>query len=279
MTARVDSLSNYQIKPGQTVWAYGAGLLGATKVMVGDAEATGLISYDDVTLGFTAPTQPGGSTNWVQVTGKDGSTSPCVGDGQLVTYLDDVLDPPRGALRLDSLTPSTITAGRADSYWVLGSGLSATSVVVLENHNCDFETHDDERLMIKVPEFRHDSSKPTAVLRVHTAQTSAEIEVACVTIDDVVPEDHAPAIGHLDPTQLPASGGTLTLWGGGLNSVTHVTVGRVEATIDELHADHVVVTVPSLAEHVHEEVNVFAATAHAGTPTIPALTMLRVTAE
>src|SRR5262249_46456265 len=110
----------HQVTPGQIVWAYGAGFTGTAKVTVGDAAATDLINYDDTTLGFTVPAQPGGSTNWVQVTGADGSTSPCEGDGQLVTYLNDVLDPPRGRLKLDSVTPSPITAGRADNYWLVG---------------------------------------------------------------------------------------------------------------------------------------------------------------
>ncbi|MDT4920807.1 MAG: hypothetical protein QOI15_1709 [Pseudonocardiales bacterium] len=279
MGPRVESLSNYQVTAGQNVWAYGAGFTGVKKITVGDAEATEIVCYEDNTIGFHVPKQPGGSSHWVQITGADGSVSQCVSNAQLLTYLDEVFDQPRGQLRLDSITPSPVTVGRADSYWVLGSGLSATSVVVMDGHSCDFETHDDERLVIHVPQFHHPTEQTSMRLRVHTAHTQAELEVACVSLDDVVPEDHAPAIGHLEPTQLPASGGKLTLWGAGLNGVTHVDVGLIAATIDEVHADHIVVTVPSLADHVHEELNVVAVTPHAGTPTIPALTMLRVTAD
>jgi hypothetical protein len=179
MGPRVDSLSNHRVTPGQIIWAYGAGFTGVARVTVGDSAATDLINYDDVTLGFTVPKQPGGSANWVQVTGADGSTSPCIGEGQLLTYLDEVIDPPRGKLELDSVTPP--------------------------------------------------------------------------------------------------SGGTLTVHGGALSGVLSVAVGNVEATIDELHDDHIVVTVGSLAEYAYTEVPVVAITEHAGTPTND-LTKLRVRA-
>lgn len=279
MGPRVDSLSNYQVTAGQNVWAYGAGFTGAKKVTVGDAEATEIVCYEDNTIGFHVPKQLGGTSQWVQITGADGSVSACDGNAQLVTYLDEVFDQPRGELRLDSVTPSPITVGRADSYWLLGSGLSAVSVIVLDgHHSCDFETHDDERLVIHVPEFNHPTSQTTMQLSVNTAHARAELQVECVSLDDVVPDDHAPAIGHLEPPQLPASGGRLTLWGSGLNSVTSVSVGTLDATIEELHADHIVVTVGSLADHVHDMVNVSAVTPHAGTP-VTDLTMLRVTAD
>src|SRR3954449_216215 len=119
MGPRVDSLSNHQVTAGQQIFAYGAGFTGATRVRVGEEEATHVFQYDDTTIGFTVPAQPGGSTNWVVVVGADGTGSPCVGDGQLVAYLDEVLDAPRGTLRLDSITPSPVVTGRADSYWVL----------------------------------------------------------------------------------------------------------------------------------------------------------------
>jgi hypothetical protein len=275
MTPRVDSLSNYEVTPGQTVWAYGAGFTGARRVSVGDADATELINYDDVTLGFTVPKQPGGSSNWVQVTGADGTASPCEGSGQLLTYADEVLDPPRGEFRLDSVTPSPITAGRADSYWLQGSGLSAVSLVLIEDNNCSFETHDDARLIFHVPEFRHDSGQPTATLRVHTANTSKDLDVDCVTLADVVPTDAQPWIGHLEPTELPPSGGSFTVHGGALREVLQVTVGGIEATIDDRHDDHIDVTVGSLADYAYTEVPVVAVTEHAGTPTND-LTKLRV---
>jgi hypothetical protein len=277
MGPRVDSLSNYEVTGGQLVWAYGAGFTGAKRVTVGDTDATDLINYDDVTLGFTVPKQPGGSSNWVQVTGADGTTSPCEGSGQLLTYADEVIDPPRGEFRLDSVTPSPITAGRADSYWLQGSGLSAVSLVLIEDNNCSFETHDDTRLVFQVPEFRHDSSRPTATLRVHTATTSEDLAVECVTLADVLPSDAQPWVGHLDPIELPAEGGTLTLHGGALRDVLHVYVGNVEATIDELHDDQIVVTVGSLADYAYTGVQVSAVTERAGSPTDD-LTKLRVRA-
>jgi len=266
MGPRVDSLSNYQVTAGQQIYAYGAGFSGATRVTVGDAEATHVYSADDVAIVFTLPNQPGGSTNWVVVTGADGSTSPCVGDAQLVTYLDGVTDQPRGALRLDSVTPSPIVAGRPNDYWLVGSGLSGAVVVMVEGHSCDFETHDDARLVMRVPAFRHDSSQPTVEVKVHDQQTSATLAVQCVTEADATPPAGPPWVGHLDPAELPASGGRLVVHGGSLSDVTAIDVGGIDATIEEVHDDQVVVTLGSLAGYEHQQLMVVAVTPRGGTP-------------
>ena len=47
MGPRVDSLSNYQVTAGQQIYAYGAGFAGATRVTVGDVEATHDVSGHD----------------------------------------------------------------------------------------------------------------------------------------------------------------------------------------------------------------------------------------
>ena len=266
MGPRVDSLSNYQVTAGQQIYAYGAGFAGATRVTVGDAEATHVYSADDVTIVFTLPNQPGGSTNWVVVTGADGSTSPCVGDAQLVTYLDGVTDQPRGALRLDSVTPSPIVAGRPNDYWLVGSGLSGAVVVMVEGHSCDFETHDDARLVMRVPAFRHDSGQPTVEVKVHDQQTSATLAVACVTEADATPPAGPPWVGHLDPAELPASGGRLVVHGGSLSDVTAIDVGGIDATIEEIHDDQVVISLGSLAGYEHQHLPVTAITPRGGTP-------------
>jgi len=278
MGPRVDSLSNYQVTAGQQIYAYGAGFTGAMKVTVGDAEATHVYTAEDTSIVFTLPRQPGGSTAWVVVTGADGSTSPCVGDAQLVTYLDDVLDPPRGPLRLDSVTPTPIVAGRPDDYWLLGSGLSGAVAVILDGTACDYETHDDGRLVIRVPAFHHDSSRPTAELKVHTHETFATLAVPCVIEADVVPSDSPPWVGHLEPPELPAAGGRLVVRGGALREVTNVLVGGTDAVIEEVHDDHVLVSVGSLAGHEHEELMVVAVTPRAGTPFTDGA-KLRVTAQ
>lgn len=266
MGPRVDSLSNYQVTAGQQIYAYGAGFAGATRVTVGDVEATHVFSADDVTILFTLPDQPGGSTNWVVVTGADGTTSPCVGAAQLVTYVDGVTDQPRGALRLDGVTPSPIVAGQPNSYWVLGSGLSDVNVVIVGGHGCNYETHDDARLVIEVPAFDHDSSKPTVLLRVHDSQTHADLDVPCVTIADASPAAGTPWVGHLEPSELPVTGGRLVVHGGSLGDVTAIDVGGVEATIEEIHDDQVIVHVGSLAGHEHQQLMVVAVTPRGGTP-------------
>ena len=266
MGPRVDSLSNYQVTAGQQIYAYGAGFAGATRVTVGDAEATHVFSADDVTILFTLPDQPGGSTNWVVVTGADGSTSPCVGDAQLVTYLDGVIDPPRGALRLDSVTPSPIVAGRPNDYWLVGSGLSDAGVVMVGGQACDFETHDDARLIMRVPAFHHDSSQPAVEVKVHDQQTSATLAVPCVTEADATPPAGPPWVGHLDPEELPATGGRLVVHGGSLSDVTAIDVGGIDATIEEIHDDQVVVSLGSLAGYEHQQLMVVAVTPRGGTP-------------
>ena len=266
MGPRVDSLSNYQVTSGQQIYAYGGGLQGATRVTVGDAEATHVYSAEDTSIVFTLPSQPGGSTNWVVVTGADGSTSPCVGDAQLVTYLDGVTEQPRGPLRIDSVTPSPIVAGQANSYWVLGSGFSDAVAVIVEGHACNHETHDDTRLVIQVPEFRHDSSQPTVLLRIHDSQTHADLDVPCMTSADATPPAGPPWVGHLEPAELTAAGGRVVVHGGSLGDVTAIDVGGVEATIDEVHDDQVVITLGSLAGHEHEWLMVVAVTPRGGTP-------------
>jgi hypothetical protein len=277
MPPKLDSLSNYEVKSGQRIYGYGSGLAGASGVTVGDAAATDVYAAEDDAVLFVVPHQPGGSRNWVVVTGHDGSTSPCEGEAQLLTYVDEVFDPPvGGAVSLQSITPSPVTVGRADSYWVLGSGLAAVSVVVFGPHACTYETHDDTRLLIHIPEFHIDSTHATMDLAIHTPDSTATLAVDVVPLADALPADQQPWIGHLDPPSLPASGGRLTIMGGGLHGVTSVGIGNAEVTLEEVHDERIVVSVGSLAEYVHTQVAVEAVSPVGGTPVLDA-TMLRVT--
>ena len=52
---------------------------------------------------------------------------------------------------LTALIPETVTLGRADTYWLTGSGLSMTAGVIIGNDAAAYETHDDTRLMLHIP--------------------------------------------------------------------------------------------------------------------------------
>lgn len=108
MAAHIDSLSNHQVTAGQHVRASGTGFVDVSAVQVGDAWADDVRAEAGGTLvGFTVPAQPEGSSAWVIVHLADGSSSPCEGDAQFVTYTSSVLDPPPGELRVESIVPDT----------------------------------------------------------------------------------------------------------------------------------------------------------------------------
>jgi hypothetical protein len=254
MAPRIDSLSNHQVSEGQSIFAYGSGFVDVTGVQVGTEWATSFVVDGDTIITFTTPHQPGGSTNWVVVHLADGTTSPAEGDPQMVTY-DSILEPPAGALTIDSIVPDTITLGRADTYWVMGTGLSQTHIVTLGNDAPTFETYDDTRVMLHVHELPLDSGA-SLELTIFAGEHHATLTVNTAVAEEPEKPYDRPVIFSVEPMTLPAGGGQITIHGDDFQYVTTAAVGGVAATIDSLERTQIVATVGSLAEHVGQTVGV-----------------------
>lgn len=253
---QLDSLSNHQVAPGETIYGYGSGFEGVTGVQVG-AEWASYFKVDGTTVvTFTLPHGAGGATEWVILHRSDGTSSPCLGDGQLVTYASP-LDAPAAPLRLDSLTPDTLTIGRADTYWLLGAGLSKVTAVVIGQHGCGYEAYDDERLVLHVPEnVTLDAGSTTVGIQVMAHTGDATLTVPCHQLVDDSSAGGPPSVFSVEPTSLPSTGGQLTIYGGGFQGVQWVHVGDAEVTIESAHHDVLVVHVGSLAHSAGGRVGV-----------------------
>jgi hypothetical protein len=253
---QLDSLSNHRVSAGESVYGYGSGFDGITGVQVGAEWAADFRVDGGTIVTFTVPHGAGGASEWVVLHAADGTTSPCVGDEQRITYVDP-LAAPSGPLRLDGISPETITVGRADSYWLIGGGLSAASGVVVGHSGCEYETYDDERLILHVPDqVRVDAGATSVEVKVLSPNGDGTLHVPCIQIADATSAGGAPAVLGVDPTSLPSSGGQLTIRGGGFQEVTWVHVGASTATIQSLHHDTIVVQVDSLADFVGQRLGV-----------------------
>ncbi len=257
MAAHIDSLSNHEVSPGQTVYATGAGFVGVTGIQVGDAWSDNLHVDGTETASFAVPQQPDGLTAWVVVHLADGTSSPCEGDAQLVTYRSTVLDAPPGTLTLTELTPDTLTLGRADTYWLSGSGLSLTSAVIVGNHAAQYETYDDTRMMLHVPAVEGPEGG-TIELTVVAGGHTEVMQVPC-TAGEAAPLHHyqGPLLTSIEPQTMTAEGGQLTIHGADLDYVHTVCIGvTLTAPPDSTSYDTLVVTVPSLADYVGQSLGI-----------------------
>ena len=254
---RLDSLSNHEVTAGQHIHGYGSGFEAVIGVQVGTEWATDFKVDGTTIVSFTVPHGAGGASEWVIVHRGDGTSSPCVGDDQRLTYVDP-LAAPNPALRLDSITPETITLGRADSYWVLGAGLSAVSWTTVGHSGCEYETYDDTRLILHVPEqVRVDEGATTVEVKVATPSGPIQsLQVPCTKLADAQVAGGPPAVLNVDPTSLPSSGGRLTIHGGGFTELQWVHVGAADVTIESAHEAVIVVHVGSLADYVGQRLGV-----------------------
>ena len=253
---QLDSLSNHQVSPGESIYGYGSGFDGVTGVQVGTEWAPYFKVDGTTVVTFTLPHGAGGASEWVVLHRGDGTSSPCVGDEQRITYVNP-LDAPAAPLRLDSLTPDTVTIGRADTYWLLGAGLSKVTAVVIGRNACGYETYDDQRLVMHVPELvTVDAGSTTVDIKVMGHTGDATLTVPTLQLVDAESAAGPPSVFSVEPTSLPSSGGQLTIYGGGFQGVQWVHVGDADVTIESAHHDVLVVHVGSLAHSAGGRVGV-----------------------
>jgi hypothetical protein len=257
MAPRVDSLSNHRIGVGdplRSIFVYGSGFRDVTGVQVGDAWAESLQVDGESIITVALPHLTAGTTNWVIVHTLDGS-SPCEGDGQLLT-VDDLTDVPPAELRLDGMEPATIALGRADTYWLSGSGLSQVTMAHIGGTACRVESYDDNRLVLYIPEAVDGGSDGATVeVEVFAPHQSATLRVSCSA--PVAPhEDGWPVVTGVEPTRLGVEGGRIVVQGVRLDRVMTVTVGPVTCQVESASAGSVTAVVPSLEGHRGETLEV-----------------------
>jgi len=257
MAPRIEYLSNHRIgvgDPMRSIFLHGTGFQGATGVQIGDQWAESYIVDGDTVITVTLPHLIAGTTNWVIVHGPDG-TSPCEGDGQLIT-VDDLTDVPAGEVRLDEMVPSTIALGRADTYWIMGTGLSQVTMAQIGGTACPVESYDDTRLMVHIPE-QVDGGVDGATLEmlVSSPGHTTSLMVSCSA--PVAPHEEGwPVLTSVDPTRLGVDGGRITVQGVRLDWVMTVSVGDVACTLESTSAGTLYALVPSLEGHRGETLTV-----------------------
>jgi hypothetical protein len=252
MAPRIERMSQHQINSGDTdaIFIYGSGFDQLQGVAFGD-EWGDLRNVDGGTvITVVPPHMPAGSECWVVVWCETGESSPCEGDAQWfkVLALDDA--PAGGELRIDSITPDEITFGRAESYWITGSGLSKVTIVGLANDGCQFEVHSDDRLEFWVRE-QMDGVVADAdnELLINTPDDQKKLRVMCRSVPGPAPENEAeyPVILAVSPEELSADGGFVTITGHSFLGVVQVLLGDVALlNIDVVSANEVKATVPTL---------------------------------
>jgi hypothetical protein len=253
---QIDSLSNHRIGVGDTmrsIFVRGSGFQGATGVQVGDQWAEFIVDGDTV-ITVTLPHLIAGTTQWVIVHTPEG-TSPCVGDGQLIT-VDDITDVPPAELRVDEMVPRTIALGRSETYWLMGSGLSQVTMAQIGGTACAVESYDDTRLMLHIPEnVDGGADGATLELLVSSPGHQATLKVSCS--GPVAPHEEGwPVLTSVEPNHLGIEGGRIVVQGVRLDWVTTISVGDIACTLDSTSANTLYATVPSLEGHQGETLSV-----------------------
>ncbi|MEO8697367.1 MAG: IPT/TIG domain-containing protein [Acidimicrobiales bacterium] len=249
MAPQIDSLSNHRIGVGdsmRSIFVRGSGFQGATGVQVGDQWAEFIVDGDEI-ITVTLPHLLAGTTQWVIVHTPEGP-SPCVGDAQLIT-VDDLTDVPPAALRIDEMVPPTIDLGRADTYWLLGTGLSQVTMAGIGATPCPVESYDDTRLMLHIPQGVEGAADGATVeLQVFSPAGSATLNITCTApLKDH--EEGWPVLTSIEPNRLGVEGGRIVVQGVRLDWVSTVVVGDISCTIESTSEGTIYAMVPSLEGH------------------------------
>jgi hypothetical protein len=153
------------------------------------------------------------------------------------------------ALRLDSITPDSITLGRSADYWVKGTGMLGVSAVMLGSSACTFSATDDETLVVTVPEQPRDVNERTTSLWIYPKRGDAlSLTVNVATGPSAAPDDPVVAfmVWGASPSEVPAAGGQVTLEGDGLTDATRALLGDVDCIITSQERGRLVLQVPPL---------------------------------
>jgi hypothetical protein len=259
MAPRIESLSSHRVTSHQSIYVNGTGFRDVVGVQVGPDWADSFVVDGESTITITLPEMAGGSTNWVVVHTRDGDASPCEGDAQLLT-VEAVDDVPVGPLRIDSLTPEAITLGRADPYWIIGSGLSRASSVTIASSGCRFEAYDDSRMVFYLPEHVNGATDGAVIeLAVVSPRDTATMVVNCTVPPDLPPsgaEAGPPHLTGVRPDHLGSDGGQIVVEGLSLQHVVTVSVGDVACSVESTGYREVTATVPGLADYVGQSLAV-----------------------
>jgi hypothetical protein len=235
---------------GQAVFLYGSGFSQVSQASVGDVRVDVHVDGDDTITIYAPDLEP--NDYWVQVHAPDGS-SPLT-DGQQTLRITAAAGSQGARLELTGVTPTEITLGRSDTYWVHGYGLSGVTAVFLGSVGCRFEGYDDTRLVIHSPEHvpELDADGVLKLQAIGTAGTG-EFDVYCRVPETPVsfpidPADHRyPMILAIDPTTVGMAGGRIRVSGANFTMATRFLVGEVECQVSDVSESALTATVPSAA--------------------------------
>ena len=253
MPPQISSLSLHEVirGSGQAVFVYGTGFGEVTQASVGDVRVDVRVDGDEVLTLHPPDLEP--NDYWVQVHAPDGS-SPLVDAQQVLRITAASADGPGSRLEVTGLTPTKITLGRSDTYWVHGNGLSGVTAVLLGSTPCRFEGYDDTRLVLvspeQVPELEADG-----VLTLEAVGTagSARFDVTCRVPATPLsfpldPSEHRyPMVLGIEPTTVGMAGGTVRVSGANFTMATRFFLGRTECAVFDVAESSLAATVPPAA--------------------------------
>lgn len=252
MPPQITSMSLHEVVrgSGQAVFLYGTGFSEVTQASVGDVRVEVRVDGDETITIYPPDLEP--NDYWVQVHAPDGSSP--LADGQQTLRITAADSVQGGRLELTGVTPTEITIGRSDAYWLHGYGLSGVTAVLLGSVGCRFEGYDDTRLVIYSPEHVP-GLDADGVLKLQAIGTagSGEFDVYCRVPEGPVPfpidpsEQRYPMILGIDPTSVGMAGGAVRVSGANFTMATRFLLGDVECQVSDVSEFALTGTVPAAA--------------------------------
>jgi hypothetical protein len=235
---------------GQAVFVYGTGFSEVTQASVGDVRVDVHVDGDDTITIYPPDLEP--NDYWVQVHAPDGS-SPLT-DAQQTLRITSAQSGPEVRLELTGVTPTEITLGHSNTYWVHGNGLSGVTAVFLGSVGCRFEGYDDTRLVLYSPEHvpELDADGMLQLQAIGTAG-NGQFDVYCRVPETPVsfpidPAEHRyPMILGIDPTSVGITGGQVRVSGANFTMATRMLLGDVECQVSDVSDGALTATVPAAA--------------------------------
>ena len=253
MAPVIESLSQHRVTKGELerIYVNGTGFTGATGVQIGDDWGSDHRVDGDTTITVTLPDLAPGAY-WVVVHSPDGETSSCDGPSQTLEILEAADGDGAGAAapKLSGIVPEEIVAGEANTYWLIGEGLTQVISVRAGAHACAFEGYDDTQLRIDITAEQGISSGQDVKIEVMTASGgSAELTVPARGRPGDAP--YGVSLFRVEPDTISADGGEFRLIGTGFGADAQVWLDDIDCYgVDVIDDGTLTAVAPNLSDKV-----------------------------
>ena len=257
MAPVIEGLSQHRVSKGELerIFVNGTGFTGATGVQIGDQWGEDHRVDGDTAITVSVPDLAPGAY-WVVVHGADGDTSSCDGPGQTLEILaadGDGAVPPK----LTGIVPEEIVAGEANTYWLMGEGLTHVMSVRAGAHACAFEGYDDTQLKIDISADLGVQAGENVKIEIITP-SGATAELSVPTRGRPGDAPYGVSVFRVEPDSIGADGGEFTLIGTGFGADAQVWLGDVECYgVDVVDEGTLKAIAPNLTDQVGSTLTAF----------------------